>query len=684
MLFIGLVALAATQTPAVTSISLARGDHYWDVQDTVLDSAQPDLNFGGLATLTGGPGKTVLIRYGSLERIVGRGQKIDAASIELTVSGGDAASLKSVSAVPFEWSEGPRLTFAALTAKADTPPAPFGAANWKFGQAGNQNSAWQGAVGGTAVSFQTRVDTKLTIMGLAEAFNRFAKRPWQNFGLALRFSSKSKLGRPILHLTTSAETQITKSDLACATVRRLKSGALEAVVSNVGSEASAATTGHWTIKGKSGEPITIPPVAPGSTVSFALPNPPRPDSADHRYATVDFTIDPIDDADASNNSARYYVGGIDLEVDGINRTLRSATDGLNQVALKSSQYSFAPEGCLERINISGPVANWNSVDSTILAEQRRLLGRLGFPIATNADPYAGISCFGDTRDETFLNQKLALIPIPHLPDEESTGLLSMSEVAELNARVTKQPIPTPKVVLVRVLNRCNSELARVTLDFFKPGELKTPTYTMKIGNASSAILPNVLKTGDWRIRATFADQVCWTTLSNWELIAESARGNAALALIELRLNLSTDPIANENVAKDRVAKASDGSDITAVTSETNPTPIRLPEKPGDWIELDLKRDRTIAEVILDTQGRSFWRQFKVMVYGTAETPGEAFEWMTEGNSDWSRANLTDDAKQIPYRGSVVRARYIRIINVSGGSGELATIKVNAVKGGVGG
>src|SRR5579859_4738541 len=93
------LAILALQ-PIPNTLTLYRGAHhgsprYWDVQDTYLDAADPNANFGGSYTLLGGKGRTILVRFGDLNRMVGPSRKVAQATLTLHLSGGAPDGLRS-------------------------------------------------------------------------------------------------------------------------------------------------------------------------------------------------------------------------------------------------------------------------------------------------------------------------------------------------------------------------------------------------------------------------------------------------------------------------------------------------------------------------------------------------------------------------------------------------------------
>src|SRR5579862_5128952 len=95
---------------------------YWDVTDTFLDSSDPDSVNGGSYTLVAGKGKTILIRFGDLNRIVGPHKHVVRATLFFTPSGGEVPVLKSVARLAVPWGEGPRTVIANLFMPSPATP----------------------------------------------------------------------------------------------------------------------------------------------------------------------------------------------------------------------------------------------------------------------------------------------------------------------------------------------------------------------------------------------------------------------------------------------------------------------------------------------------------------------------------------------------------------------------------
>jgi hypothetical protein len=113
--------------------------------------------------------------------------------------------------------------------------------------------------------------------------------------------------------------------------------------------------------------------------------------------------------------------------------------------------------------------------------------------------------------------------------------------------------------------------------------------------------------------------------------------------------------------------------------------VTLGRKIGDWVEIDLGRDRTIGEITLIGSPEAFWPQFDISVYSTGQKPSEASPWASELNWNWTASNRRDlvgsdsNIVSVAYRAPETRIRFIRIVNRSSSAGKLRAIRVVPIK-----
>lgn len=337
---------------------------YWAVEDTVIDTTSPDKNFGGSHILTVGPGKTLLIKFGDLRRVIGANKKVTQARIVFTLSGGAPAPVQSISDVLVPWGEGPAqiLTFTALV----TTGAPALSATWRHRRAGENAIAWQqpGAAGvgdarpiPGARSISPNPET-VVIEGIEAAVQRMLDRPYDNHGFALSFSgnmdfdsSQSRFGRPRLELTIASETPKSGPDLAILRISRTPeypkyapgeplSGSQDgfevkipgppsnptakhwpangeevtytAVIRNQGDQPSTGFTARWSIRERPGSATEFDrTLAPGEETTITLKNNYRDPGSDRRGPTIGLKIEPKGaDAFAFNNGLSIHEAGL--------------------------------------------------------------------------------------------------------------------------------------------------------------------------------------------------------------------------------------------------------------------------------------------------------------------------------------------------------------------------------------
>lgn len=367
--------LGSLQAP---SVDLHRGaalgglqTRYWDVIDTTLDSKEPDTCLGSLSYLLGGPGRTILIRFGDLRRALGPGKEILAASIVLTQSAGSLPSLQRVSPLNGPWLEGSSQSLAPWMTPPSAPektPQPTPGANWRSRVAGKSAVSWQqpgaggAADGSTLEGAQTSLqDGRLIVAGLEGAVQRWYEAPYANHGIALYFennvefrSSQAPNGRPILRVTTREKAPTQGPDLAVVelvaetTVPRPKLGTPQtatqdgqdisyrtpqpsadsgwpkpgqtlryrAKVRNVGTEVVSGFEVVWSKQFRSGSTASFSgELRPGEETDLTFETPFQGDPFDPRTAPIGVVVTPKSgDANPANNAAITYEAAISVKV----------------------------------------------------------------------------------------------------------------------------------------------------------------------------------------------------------------------------------------------------------------------------------------------------------------------------------------------------------------------------------
>ena len=228
--------------PQSTSVDLFRGANlgggtrYWAVEDTTLDSQEPDQNFGGVPTLGSGPGKTLLIKFGDLNRALGPAVRVKDARLVLTVLTGRTSALRGAYVLKAPFGEGPAKTLTLFDpVGGPKATAARGSSTWKHRRAGAGGAQWQqaGASGlGDAtpvqgVSAQPGAGDTLVVGGLGPTVQRMLDRWYDNDGLSLAFdgvaefgSSQSQAARPVLQVELEPAPLPTGPDLSVAFIER--------------------------------------------------------------------------------------------------------------------------------------------------------------------------------------------------------------------------------------------------------------------------------------------------------------------------------------------------------------------------------------------------------------------------------------------------------------------------------
>lgn len=389
---------------------------YWSVEDTTLDGSQPDAALGGNLFLNGGPGRTILIRFGDIDRVLGRGQGVKSGSLMLYQTGGQALKGVSVSEVLVPWNEGPAhvVNFSNPSASSSSPPV--WAATHRNRRSGSSPSNWSGPgctgpsdakpISGATLTVQA--DGWIRIDGLGEAIRRTQDR--LNYGLAIKFdqacefaSSDGFSNRPQLSVEVSSRAAA-GVDLEVLTISRSpwpktpelpapdtqnqdgldvpvwnkhegsgpwpKTGetiTYSAMVRNSGKEPVSSFKYRWGVKERWGSWIeTSTKIAPGESTTITLEKPFEPVS-DHRLAPIELQVSAQGDARPANDRLDVPEVGLGIAVKLSARARNSIEESsglsaeafirdqvrfINEIAFPMSRFSFAPSGVRERIFVT--------------------------------------------------------------------------------------------------------------------------------------------------------------------------------------------------------------------------------------------------------------------------------------------------------------------------------------------
>lgn len=726
-------------------------DYFWDVTDTSISSTDSESGSGGSATLEAGPGHTILLRFGELNRIVGPGQRVVAARIVLTPSGGEKPILQSVSRLLVPWGEGPLSPISALlkrttktqTANAKSGPA-RGSATWRFREAGEAAIAWRqpGAEGkedATAIAEATATVTsdKVNILGLAEAVQFQLDHPTQNDGFAIKFennvdffSSQSNSNRPELRLVTEASPSVGGPDLSVQNILATTEGSsttYKAIVMNVGNKASAPFSYEWVRRGSEDAKSQIPArLGPGELVEIKL-DLPNKSLASARFNRLEFRVFPEGpDANPANNALETYEGAKQININvnyvegsnflgspSITDWVQAQISYWNSTVAPQSRFSFAPEGAVTRLAAGRiSVGQTAAVDKetvqlaitpadlmTISGDaQRQLciaagapnLGILSSPMSRE-DLFPDLTGGGDTRYDGSIPAQISLpyepvrSPLIDVNQLEATYLLSATAVATLNAEAENKPAPVrPKTVLARVSDLLGRPWANIELSV--TAQTITTPITATTDHSGIAILSNLPDSELLQVKGAIADQNETTYLKRWQLIDAASRGNTSVAIMDIRFNLPQVPIDSTiDLADNRSITDKAGrfpAQLQPLVTPGSTMPVSLGAKPGDWLEIDLRKDRTLAEVVLTAGKDAPWTKFDIVGYGTGQTMSDAVTLATETNAEWTIRNRNAEhgnLRQLTYRISPTRVRFIRLVNRGTTDGSLTGIQVHAAR-----
>jgi len=687
-----LAAFLVTAFQAPMSLTLQRGlENIWNVQDTTLISSDPDTNFGGSTTLLGGPGRTILIRFGDISRMVPAGKRVASASLVFQQQAGSPPSLQSASVMRLPWNEGPRHTFSSSFAVPDPkvkPRPPMGAATWRERQ--GQIAAWDRPGGWgpkdarpiEAANVEIR-DTAVLITGLGDAVQAMASDPESNYGFSLRFSANLEFGsseaaknRPRLEITLEDSTPIDrKVDLALTGFATTETTA-KATVFNAGSgPVSGYSVSFRTEEGEVAVP-GLRSLAPGATavVEHSIkPDPARPIRLQPVLARVLAT----GDTDPRNDAFTGYVGAKTINCS------QADARQFNETYLGESRFSFAPSGADARINFQQVEGGPDGAEA-MMAVYRQLFGNSLEQFSKGGGGYpgfVGLSGWGDTRFDGVVPGQ---IPLPLVPTSSPvfdvnplvpSGLLNMTEVAYLNRDAAK-PWPTiPKTVILRVQDQLGRSLPGTQVSLTSRTAAEAPSTTdITVPATGSVILPKFPATADEvKLSLSLNGETETAPFYVWQLVDQASRGNRDVAFVELRANLPAAKIDHAtDLAENKVVTDSANtppSKLIALTQRGGSADgVALPAGKGAWIEIDLGRDRTIAEVNLNFAGDQMWKSFDIVGYGTGQPASEAGAFAQE-------TDARNRTAPVAYRGSAPRIRYLRIINRTEAPGRLQSIQV---------
>jgi hypothetical protein len=547
------------------------------------------------------------------------------------------------------------------------------------------------------------------------------------------FSGNSPTNRPKLILELSDAEPNAGPDLSVTMIDRDKAEprngeqvTYTATIKNVGSAPAPTFGAAWVVNEKRGSGLQVTKtLAPGEETTLTTTKAFQKED-DHRFSTVGLKLE-VQDANKGNNyleineNARPVsvqspstegttISGSGAPEDNSQERVRILNDILSE-----SRYSFAPEGATIRFRlakgemtmaINDPVPGHSLAraltgalldlqNQQITPDEVQLLHNGKRITRGSIDRFPGLSGGGSTLIDSSV---LGALWLPYEPvynqiyesiPLQDSGLLAATTVASFKATDLKSMLPPTTVV--RASDTANRPLANADLHFYQSEDGKIPngppTFTVKTSAGGTAVIPAARfqnlaadgKNGVFMVATERFGTWEWSWLKAWQLLDARARTGSPAVFVEVQFNLPSDPIDTEtNLALNKVpadsANTLPARLINLVDGKLD-TEIDLPNEAGAWIELDLGRDRPIAE--LNLTGSAFWDRFDIQTYGTGESATGAQIWARELDFSWSIQNRADSGT-LRYRGPRKTARYIRITaKESGPAAKLSEIQVLA-------
>jgi hypothetical protein len=629
VLFTGLV--KSGMTVGETDFVLRRGIHfnggrpyvagddvrtgYWDVFEAEIDAAAPNLPVATMYALTGNVNRHVLMRFG-LDDFQVENTSNPTATLRLTLVDGEKASLKSVRLIKRPWMTPPVNT---LAKRVKTPkpgdPIPFvGGVTWS--RAGGDVAPWErpGAAGNGDTALLkldiTREKDQLLIKGLGPVVADWAKHPGENFGLLFEFSgetgiwgSTSPEGRPELEVSGFRRVQRTSGNAAIYAVQdsttEVSVGSAETI-----SKLRVRQGAEW--------------IYEGAPKTFNITN---SRSKDARARHLTFV------AQVGNQQVTTTI-----DPQGTWAPIDHAQAAWCKAAIDASVFSFAPFGAMKYINGTAKTYEYS-------------ISKAGFYSQDIWEPKTDLSLLG------------GLIPPPRpiknpLFDQLArpvVGPLPLSTVDVLKNGQRK--VPTAMIARVVNLDGIVMPGVKVTVGLDASGQETELTSDAKGFIFLPAITgtPQFLRfTADkWNIKDEFGVQISYFQ-------DQYARGSVNAMSFDLPFNLPLLQIQREtNLIAGKPVRDSKGSfpaQLLSLVDGKPETSFRL--EPGQWVEVDLGRDRLLAEISWDSPSEV---PFEVLLYGTGEKETEADSWLKYEPPAEGMGNRS-------FFPSPVDGRFIRIIN----------------------
>jgi hypothetical protein len=675
------------------------------VEDTFITEAFPSQNFGREAVLEAGPGKAVLVRFPALEWAYTGHERVTGAVIRLRVLGG-SPQLKSVRRVLRPWNEGSGSRNFLLASSDGQPKG----AGWSVRDA--QGSKWR-APGAGGDSDSERIEgakavvegEALLVTGLADAVAHMVKDPTTNYGFRLEFSEDAVFASSeipgegpelVIEATTSQEPTGPNLQAIGLEPIEMPEGSLpnpnervkwRARFVNTGDEPTRGFMVDWTIGERfSVQSIGDESVPPGGTVDVVAEVPWLADKSDSRASWLRVVALTTGGKAPVRPAIAVPIGGLAVKFSGAPAPADgplAAVAQANEAWLAQSRFSFAPDGCRERLRLvtdspADVALEWKgSTQSMVQALVSEIDPLKAWRAASSVPP--------DTRDDSAWPPSKALPVWPGGSPEEGAPPLPVrarldgASVAALNAMVglrgdarAPERIAVSPSAIVRFQDAGGRPVAGGLLTVRQgDGQPAWPT-PFSLTASGAAFLPTrgplgpigTLSQRPWLdLEVNLNGSVATARLEVFRLIAEAARGNQA-PFVDMVVKVTSGAVdRSQDLAIDALVSDSKGrfpAELQALTDNDPDTKVAMPFEPGDWFEIDLGRDRLIAEVVLGGQS---WAAYDVVLRRTSQAPEDGSVWCRERDGSAVATALAQ------------RARYIRIVARSAGAPDLASVSV---------
>jgi len=168
---------------------------YWETEDTTLDATGADLNLGWQTELYGGDGKTILIQFRGLNRVLGPNKRVVGASLVFSVASGAKITFGGIGRVLQAWNQGPIRTLLEMNPDNAPTVGDIGAATWRRRRLGGPSWSHTGALGPEdsqpipEASMSQPDQDHLEIDNLGGVVEKMLEQPFDNHGFVLQFKA---------------------------------------------------------------------------------------------------------------------------------------------------------------------------------------------------------------------------------------------------------------------------------------------------------------------------------------------------------------------------------------------------------------------------------------------------------------------------------------------------------------